>query len=219
MRLGIIGGTGPAGTALGSRLAAAGLDVVIGSRSADRAVGIVSELLDKWPDRKLSIVGAENEKAAEADVIVVATPWDALLATVRSLADKLEGKVVISMANALVKTANEFEPLMLPRGSAAVTVAWAAPGAKVAAAFHHLPARELGDLNISLDDDVLVCGDNDEAISVAGDLIRLIPDLRPLNAGSLSAAAPIEAFTAVLLQLNIKYKTHAGVRFTGIDVQ
>jgi NADPH-dependent F420 reductase len=149
---------------------------------------------------------------------VVATPWDAAAVTVASVAARLTGKVVISMANALAKVGDEFEPLVPPRGSVAAHVQSAAPGALVAAAFHHLPAKALANLNTPIDADVLVCSDHKAAFEQTAELVDLIPNLRPLNAGSLSNAAPIEAVTAVLLQLNVRYKTRAAVRLTGIEL-
>jgi 8-hydroxy-5-deazaflavin:NADPH oxidoreductase len=217
MRVGVLGGTGPAGSALAARLADAGLDVVIGSRSAERAEATCRALKEQWPDRELSLRGADNPEAADADVVIVATPWDSAPTVTASVAGKLAGKVVISMANALVKVGSEFMPLVPPRGSVAAHVQCAAPGARVVAAFQHLPARELAALDHPIDSDVLICADDDEAAERCAELCRLIPGLRPLYAGSLANAAPIESLTAVLLQLNVRYKTRAAVRFTGID--
>lgn len=217
MHVGILGGTGPAGSGLALRLAAAGLEVVIGSRSKERADEACEKLAKKWPDRTLHLEGGDNLRAASSDIVVVATPWDAAAATVASVAHRLTGKVVISMANALAKVGDEFEPLVPPRGSVAAHVQAAAPGALVAAAFHHLPARALLNLDKPIDADVLVCSDHKAGYLATAELVDLIPDLRPLDAGSLSNAAPIEAITAVLLQLNVRYKTHAAVRLTGIQ--
>ena len=216
MHVGILGGTGPAGSGLAARLACAGLEVVIGSRSKERAAETCEELAKKWPDRDLTIEPGDNNRAAAAEVVVVATPWDAAAMTVQSVAGRLTGKVVISMANALAKVGDEFEPLVPPRGSVAAHVQSAAPGAMVAAAFHHLPARALANLNTPIDADVLVCSDHPEAFEKTAELVDLIPNLRPLNAGSLSNAAPIEAVTAVLLQLNVRYKTRVAPKLTGI---
>jgi NADPH-dependent F420 reductase len=129
----------------------------------------------------------------------------------------LKGKVVISMANALARVGDEFQPLVPPRGSVAATVQAAVPEARVAAALHHLPARDLANLAKPVESDVLICSDHRLATKATADLVRLIPALRPLDAGRLSNAAPIEAFAAVLLQLNVRYKTRAAVRLTGID--
>jgi NADPH-dependent F420 reductase len=218
VHVGILGGTGPAGSGLAARLADAGLEVVIGSRSRERAQQTCDDLAKAWPERALPLEAGDNLRAAAAEIVVVATPWDAAAVTVASVAARLTGKVVISMANALAKVGDEFEPLVPPRGSVAAHVQSAAPGAMVAAAFHHLPARALANLNTPIDADVLVCSDHKVAFEQTAELVDLIPNLRPLNAGSLSNAAPIEAVTAVLLQLNVRYKTRAAVRLTGIEL-
>jgi hypothetical protein len=87
----------------------------------------------------------------------------------------------------------------------------------VAAAFHHVPAKELGDLSHPIETDVLICSDHPDATQATAEIVRKIPNMRPLDAGGLSQATPIESFTAVLLQLNVRYKTRVAVRFTGID--
>lgn len=198
------------------RLAASGVEVVIGSRSEERAAAKVDELKSAWPEHSLAITPAPNESAAKADVVVVATPWEGACDLVASLAGDLEGKVVISMANALVKIDNEFVPLMPPRGSIASHVQASIPKSSVAAAFHHLPAKELGNIAEPIVGDVLICANDQRAFDATADLVRRMRDLRPLNAGTLSAATPIEALTAVLLGMNVRYKTRAGVQFTGI---
>ncbi|MEY2453492.1 MAG: 8-hydroxy-5-deazaflavin:NADPH oxidoreductase [Acidimicrobiaceae bacterium] len=216
MRIGILGGTGPAGSALAARLASVGFDVVIGSRSAERAAATTDELLSKWSGRKLQIEAADNSGAAAADLVVLATPWDGASETVKSVEHMLHGKVVISMANALTRIGREFQPLVPPRGSVAASVQAAVPECQVAAAFHHVPAKELGDLDHPIESDVLICSDHRRATDATIELVRKIPNMRPLDAGELSLATPIESFTAVLLQLNLHYKTRVAVKFTGI---
>lgn len=217
MDIGVLGGTGPAGSALAVRLASIGYPTVIGSRSASRAQDVTYRLLGKWPGRDLDLSGGDNRTAASAEVVVVATPWTAAAETVSGVRSQLAGKVVISMCNALAKVGHEFQPLVPPRGSVAGSVQAAVPEAMVAAALHHVPARELGDIANEVDSDVLVCSDHPEATSVSCSIIDGVPGLRPLDAGELSNAAPIEAFAAVLLQLNVRYKTRAALRFTGIN--
>lgn len=216
MHVGIIGGTGPAGRGLAVRLAAGGSQVTIGSRDAERAAGVVSATLARWPDRTLAVEGAANLEAAEAEVVVVATPWDSAPATVRAVADALAGKVVVSMANALVKDGREMLALVPPRGSVAAAVQAAAPAALVAASFHHLPAAEMEDLDAGLGADVLVCSDHREATEATMALVHSIEGLRPLDAGSLNQAAAIEAFTAVCITLNIRHRAHSTLKIAGI---
>jgi len=217
VKVGILGGTGPAGRALAARLADVGIDVVIGSRSAERGEEISAGLKEKWADRDFAqVTGGDNEAAAEADIVIVATPWDSAATTAASVAAPLEGKVVISMANALARVGDEWEPLISPRGSVAASVAARLPGSHVAAAFQHLPARELGDLTRLLEADVLVCSDHLEATTATMDLVRRIPGLRGIDAGPLSNAASLESFVAVIREVNVRYKTHASLRLTGI---
>ena len=216
MHVGILGGTGPLGRGLGLRLAHAGASVTIGSRDAARAAEVVGALHGRWP-RPLAIDGAANEDAAAGEVVVVATPWDALIPTLGPLAPQLDGKVVISVANALVKQGREMHALVPPRGSMAAAVQAAVPSALVVAAGHHLPASDLEDLDKTLGADVLVCSDHPEATRSAMGLLASVVGLRPLDAGSLAQAAAIEAFTAVLVTVNIRYKAHSSLRLTGLD--
>jgi NADPH-dependent F420 reductase len=216
VRVGVLGGTGPEGKALATRLASVGWAVTIGSRSEERAVLISDELRARWPDRDLPLRGGDNDAAAREPVVIVATPWDAAGSTALSVAGHLQGKVVISIANALAKVGNEFQAIVPARGSVAVHLQALLPGSMVAAAFHHLPARELGAIDRPMEGDVLVCSDHAPATEQTCALVETIADLRGLDAGSLSNASAIEAFTAVLLGLNIRYKAHTTVRFTGI---
>jgi NADPH-dependent F420 reductase len=216
MQIGIFGATGPAGSALALRLASVGYEVLVGSRSPERAEQVVAGLTGQWPDRRLPIVPVANDQAAEADFVVIATPWDSAATTAHAHAGHLEGKVVVSMANALVRVGREFEPLIPPRGSVAAHVQAAVPKARVVAAFHHLPAKELGQLDHPVESDVLVCGDDRSAVETTMEVAAKIPGCRPLDAGDLSNATAIEAFTAVLLQLNVRYKTRVAPRVTGI---
>jgi hypothetical protein len=164
----------------------------------------------------LDIGGADNEGAAGADVVVLATPWDSAISTLKPLRELLAGKVVISMANALVKEGREMLALIPPRGSVAAAVQAAVPDSLVAAAFHHLPASEMENLESGLKADVLVCSDHPKATASTVEIVELMRGLRPLDAGSLSQASAIEAFTAVCITLNIRHKAHSTLRLAGI---
>ena len=100
MQIGIVGATGPAGSALAIRLASAGHEVILGSRSAERATEVVDAILAQWSDRNLQITAADNAGAAAAELVVIATPWDAAWTTAKSVSELLDSKVVICMANA-----------------------------------------------------------------------------------------------------------------------
>jgi NADPH-dependent F420 reductase len=216
MRIGILGGTGPAGGALAARLASVGFETVVGSRSRYRAMEAVDGLKHEWPGRELTIAAGDNTDAADADLVVIATPWDGAAQTAQAVEKQLRGKVVVSMANALTRIGKEFQPLVPPRGSVAASIQAVLPGSFVAAALHHVPAKELGDLDHPIESDVLICSDHPAATEATADLVAKVPHMRPLDCGELSLATPIESFTAVLLQLNVRYKTRVAVKFTSI---
>ncbi|MDQ3468326.1 MAG: NAD(P)-binding domain-containing protein, partial [Actinomycetota bacterium] len=131
MRIGILGGTGPAGSSLAARLASIGYDVVIGSRSKYRAMEAVDHIVEPNPDLADRLQPGDNPAAAECDLVVIATPWDSAATTAQEHAQSLCGKVVVSMANALVRVGHEFQPLVPPRGSVAAHVQAAVPGCRV----------------------------------------------------------------------------------------
>jgi NADPH-dependent F420 reductase len=216
MRIGILGGTGPAGSGLAARLASIGYEAVIGSRVNSRAMEVRDSLVERWPDLDALLRYGDNPTAAGADVVIIATPWDSAATTAQDHERLLAGKIVVSMATAVVRVGGEFEPLVPPRGSVAAHVQAAVPKCRVVAAFHHLPAKELGKLGDPIDSDVLICSDDHDAITQVAEIVAKIPGCRPLDAGQLSNAMAIEAFTAVLLQLNIRYKTRVAPKLTGI---
>ena len=199
MHVGILGGTGPAGRGLGCRMAAAGIEVTLGSRDQARADGVAAELVETWSARSLNIKGSDNAGAAGADVVIVGTPWDGAVATVQPLRDLLADKVVISMASALVKVGQSLQAVTLGRGSVAATLQAALPASRVTGAFHHLPAEDLGNLDEGLLADVLVCADDAKA-----------------KEATMALVEAIEAFTAVCIAVNIRYKARTYIRMGGI---
>lgn len=217
MRVGILGGTGPLGRGLALRLADVGVSVTVGSREPARGQALAAELNGLWPGRGLEIAGGGNAAAAQSEIVVAATPWDGAVQTVGELSSDLQGKVVVSVGNALVKQGREMLALAPPRGSVAAALQAALPDSMLCAACHHLPARPLADLDADLDADVLVCSDHTEATRTTIDMLGKIAGLRPLDAGSLAAAGAIEAFTAVLATLNMRYKALSTLRLSGMD--
>jgi NADPH-dependent F420 reductase len=215
MKIGILGGTGPAGTGIAARLAALGHVVVIGSRDRERAERTVAELQERWGDRVQTLQAGTNPEAADAEVVVIATVWDAAAPTARSVAGKLDGKVVVAMANGLEKQGSEFVAVLPDEGSIAEAIQAAAPGARVVAALQHVPARALGDLDRELDSGVLVAGDDDDARTIVLDLVEQIPGLRAFDAGSLRNARGIEAVAAPLLTINLRHKGEATLHIRG----
>ena len=217
MRIGIVGGTGPAGSALAARLADIGYEVVLGSRSKYRSMEVVDALIERWPERELDVLPSDNIGAAECEFVVIATPWDAAAITARSVKEQVRGKVVVTMSNALARVDDEFVPLIPPRGSVAASVQSSLPDSKVAATLQHVPAQELGNLDQPLDSDILICSDDQEATELVVEIVGKIPGARALDCGNLSNATAIEAFTAVLLQLNTRYQTRVALKLVGLE--
>jgi NADPH-dependent F420 reductase len=210
--VGVLGGTGPAGRGVALRLASAGFDVVLGSRDETRAGVTASTLLPRGDG---VVRGATNEVAADCEIVIVATPWDSAVATVKTLRDALRGKVVISMVNALVREGKELVPLYPPRGSMAAQLAFALPESSLVGAFHHLPASEMEDLDSGLDADVVIFSDSAAARSLVAEMVNEMPGLRGVEAGSMSLASSIEAFTAVCISINIRHKAHSYLKLAG----
>jgi 8-hydroxy-5-deazaflavin:NADPH oxidoreductase len=211
--VGVLGGTGPAGRGVAIRLASAGYDVILGSRDALRAEEIATTLLARGDG---VIRGATNDVAADAELVIVATPWDSAVATVGALRARLKDKVVISMVNALVREGKELLPLYPPRGSMAAQLAFALPESTIVGAFHHLPASELENLDSGIDADVAIFSDSDVARKLVAEIVDEMPGLHAVIAGSMSLASAIEAFTAVCVSINIRHKGHSYVKFAGL---
>jgi len=194
-------------------LASAGYDVILGSRDATRAEETASTLLARGEG---VIRGATNDVAADCEIIIVATPFESAVATVKELKSKLAGKIVISMVNALVREGKELIPLYPPRGSMAAQLAFALPDSTIVGAFHHLPASEMENLDSGLDADVVIFSDDVAARDRVATMVAEMPGLRAIVAGSMSLASAIEAFTAVCISINIRYKAHSYVKLAGL---
>ena len=211
----VLGGTGPQGRGLARRFAAAGLPVVIGSRSADRAGATAEELAAATGG---SVTGADNaEAASRGDIVVVAVPWEGHGELVASLAGELSGKVVVDCVNPLGFDKQGAYALAVEEGSAAQQAQALLPESTVVGAFHNVSAVKLEDPEVtSVDTDVLVLGDVREATDLVQDLCDTIPGVRGVYGGRLRNAHQVEALTANLISVNRRYKAHAGVRVTDI---
>ena len=212
MRVGILGGTGPQGRGLARRLAAAGHAVVLGSRDADRAGSVAASLADAG-----DVSGADNEQAAAAELVIVTVPYDGHAALLASLAGPLADKIVVDCVNPL--GFDKQGPYVLPveAGSAAQEAQALLPRSTVIAAFHHVSAVLLEDPAVErVEGDVLVLGEDRDAVAVVCDLATAIPGARGVYAGRLRLAAQVEGMTANLIAVNRRYKTHAGLSVTGL---
>jgi len=211
LSIGILGGTGDQGKGLARRFALAGHTVLIGSRSAERAEAAAREL-------DVAVRGAENAVvAAEADVVIVAVPWEGHKATLEALREPLAGKIVIDCVNPIGFDAKGAYPLPVEEGSAAQQAQALLPESKVVAAFHHVSAVLLLDPKVErIELDVLVLGDDRAATDTVQALAGGIPGVRGVYGGRLRNAGQIEAFTGDLISLNRRYKAHAGLRVTDV---
>jgi NADPH-dependent F420 reductase len=214
VRIGILGGTGPAGSGLAARLAAGGQKVYVGSRDPVRAEATVRELVERWGPRMAHIEPGTNAEVAErAEIVVLGTTAKATVATAAEHAARLAGKPVVSMANTMRRVGANFAPVRIEEGSIAQAVQKAAPQALVAAALHHIPAAALMNLDQPiLVGDVAIVADDLEAMRATQAMVSAIPELRALDGGPLENAVALEAFCAVLLTVNVRYGGKATLR-------
>jgi 8-hydroxy-5-deazaflavin:NADPH oxidoreductase len=204
VRIAVVGGTGDFGVALAARLAEAGHDVVIGSRDAARAAARGAEV---------GAGGAANEDAVRgADIVVLAVKADAALATAESLAAPLAGRPVLSVASELRFTGQGVLPGEDARSIAERTQAILR--SPVASGLHSLAAASLA--NGRAEGDALVCGDDAGAKAIGLELAAAVVTGRALDAGPLASARALEGMTAVIVNLNKRYRAHAGVQITGL---
>lgn len=211
----ILGGTGPQGRGLARRFAAGGVRVVVGSRNAATAEATAESLVAATGG---DVRGTENRAAAaSAEIVIVAVPWDGHANLVTSLRAELAGKVVIDCVNPLGFDKNGPYALVVPEGSAAQQAQELLPESRVVGAFHHVSATLLEDPDVAeLDTDVLVVGDDRDAVEVAVALAAVLPGVRGVFGGRLRNAHQVEALTANLIAVNRRYKAHAGVRVTDL---
>jgi NADPH-dependent F420 reductase len=215
----IVGATGAFGFGLALRLARAGVPVVIGSRDASRAAKAAERARDRVPGGQVE--GLENPQAASRGPVVVLTvPFRAQSENLTNLKNALEeGQILVDATVPLAAAVSGKATRLLgvPQGSAGQQAQEMVPnGVTVVSALHTISAPTLNNLDHELDEDVLVAGDSREAKRRVAELIALVPGLRPVNAGRLEVARLIEGLTPLLISVNSRYKTHAGVKLTGL---
>lgn len=218
MLIGFLGGTGDQGRGLARRLAIAGHDCLLGSRDRGRAETAASELVTSLPPGAGSIRGGTNaDVAAQAELVVVAVPYDGHGTLLEPLSAPLAGKVVVDCVNPLGFDGQGAYPIDVPAGSAAAEAASLLADSRVVAAFHHVSAVLLLDPAVDrVDTDVLVLGDDREATDLVQSLVDEIGGMRGIYAGRLRNARQVEALTANLISVNRRYKAHAGLRVTDV---
>lgn len=215
----IVGGTGALGFGLALRLGDAGLRVVIGSRDAGRATEAASRASEQVPAG--SFDGRVNPEAVrDVTAVVLTVPFRNHSENLTNLREALTpGQLLIDATVPLAAAVSGKATRMLgvPQGSAAQQAAEMAPdGVRVISALHTVSAARLADLDADLDEDVLICGDRRDDKREAAELIARIAGLRCVDAGRLEMARIAESLTALMISINARYKTHAGVRITGL---
>jgi 8-hydroxy-5-deazaflavin:NADPH oxidoreductase len=209
--IGILGGTGPQGTGLARRFAAAGLSVVIGSRDAARAEAVAAGI---GPE----VRGACNHSCARrADIVIVAVPWAGHEALLTELRQELVGKLVVDCVNNIgFDEQGPYAP-RVEEGSAAQQAAALLPESTVTAAFHHVSAVHLNDPGrSSFALDVMVLGDDRAATDTICTLAAAIPGMRGIYSGRLRNAGQVEALAANLIAINRRYRAHASLRISDV---
>jgi len=215
----IVGGTGALGAGLALRWAQAGRPVTIGSRSAERAEEAAAKLREAVPGA--AVEGLLNAEAAQrAEIVFLTVPFRAQSENLNNLREALRpGQILVdcTVPLAAAVSGKATRTLGVWQGSAAQQAQEMVPeGVTVVAALHTVSAPRLGDADAELDEDVPICGDRKADKARVARLIELVPGLRPVNAGPLETARIVEQLTPLLISVNVRYKTHAGVRFTGL---
>jgi NADPH-dependent F420 reductase len=215
----IIGASGALGFGLAVRWGRAGIPVVIGSRDAGRADEAAERARAAVPQG--SFEGFENAEAAtRAEIVVLSVPFRNQSETLTNLKGSLRpGQIVVDATVPLAAAVSGRATRMLGvwQGSAAQQAQEMVPdGVRVVSALHTVSAEMLRDLDHALDEDVLVCGDRKADKEAVMEQIGRIPGLRPVDAGRLETARIVESLTALLIGINVRYKTHAGIRITDL---
>ena len=220
--VGILGGTGPEGSGLAARWAAAGEQIVIGSRDPQRAAE-TAKFLSVRLGSNAKIEAADNSSAvAQCEVVVLTVPFSGQAALLKQLKPHWRpGQILIDTTVPLAAAVGATPSRMLGvwQGSAAQQARELVPASvAVAAAFHNVSAELLAQSG-AIDCDILVCSDDDLARQVATELAEKLPGARAVNGGKLENARIVESITALLIGLNIRYKAHSvGIRFTGLPL-
>jgi NADPH-dependent F420 reductase len=213
--LAFIGGTGPEGLGLAVRFAAAGHEIVIGSRSLERAQQAVEKIRARIP--QVRATGMVNQEAVRGgDIVFVTIPFVGHRETLEALALGIGAKLVVDVVSPISFEGGKMAAIAVPEGSAAEQAQALLAQAQVVAAFHHLDAGQLMRVERPLEVDVLVCADHQEAKERVMALAEKIEGVRALDGGPLANSRYLEEFTVLLLNLNKTYKAHTSLKIAGI---
>ncbi len=217
MRIALIGGTGNIGEGLAFRLRLAGHDVLIGSRSGEKAKA-KAEHFNALVERlggKRGIEGMTNEKASLiADVCIITIPWKHAFETAENLKENLAGKIVVSPVIPMVVENGIFKYIQPEEGSAGLKFARILDKSRVVVAFNNIPAKRFANPDEVFSWDVAVCSDDEQAKRTVMDIVNSIEGLRAYDAGSLENSRIVESITPLLINIARKNKTRElGIRF------
>ncbi|QQS45085.1 MAG: NADPH-dependent F420 reductase [Acidobacteriota bacterium] len=216
----IIGGTGDQGKGLALRWAKAGYKITIGSRDAERADAVAAEMRGLLGGQA-GIDGAANQEAASrASLVVLTVPFAAQIKTLKDIRESLAPGSILMDVTVPLEPAVGGRPsriLGVWAGSAAEQCAEIAPaGVSVVSGFHNVSAEVLADLYHDVECDIIICGDDKTSKEAVRPLVEAIPGCRYIDGGALANSRTVEALTALLIGMNIRYKVHSGIRITGI---
>lgn len=219
MKMAIIGGTGGQGLGIAIRFVQAGEDVIIGSRTIEKAEAAVGKVKDLLGDVD-NIKAAENaDAAAEAELLVLTVPLAAQKSTLRSIKEGASGKILLDATGPLESAigGSPIEYVALWDGAAAERSAKILKDTNVICAFNNISSAALMNFEEPIDCDCLISGDDANSKDVAAELIEKIPGVKVIDCGPLARAKIIEKITPLLIGLNIKNKTQfGGIRITGL---
>jgi len=215
----IVGATGALGFGLALRLGRAGVPILMGSRDQERAQEAAQRARERAPDGDFRAV-VNDEAAQQAGIVALCVPFRNQSENLKNLAGSLhKGQVVVDATAPLAAAVGgrATRTLGVPQGSAAQQAAEMVPeGVRVVSALHTISASKLAELDKPLDEDVLVCGDRREDKLRVAQLLGRIEGLRCVDAGRLEMARVVEQMTALMISVNARYTTHAGVRIVGL---
>ena len=205
--IGFLGGTGIEGRGLALRFAQAGVPVLIGSRSLERARAIARELNGQL-GRELIAAADNREMLATSEIVLLTVPFQQAPAAIETYRECFrQGSILVDVTVPVTFGGGRPRLVELPEGSGSQALAARLPeGVELVGAFKTIPAYVLADLNASLDCDVFVCGDSEHARAQVMEVFRLIPGLRPVDAGGLEAAGTLERMSILAMEINRRYK-------------
>jgi NADPH-dependent F420 reductase len=217
MKIAILGGTGSIGEGFVLRWAKKH-EILVCSREVERAVNVACDYMKILSNKGINcctITGCGNEAAIEeADVVVLSVPYQGIVPLLEKLSPLFKNQIVISLVVPMKK--NKWFEFTPPRqGGAALEIQEILPkSVKVVAAYHNVSARKLAKVELNLDYDVVICGDDDDSKKIVMGLTHEIKNLRPLDGGGLVSSYMIESMTPFLINLAIRNKlSDLGVKF------